>query len=180
MKTIIITLLLLFVVALPHLHADEIDTTPVKDFDLKRYMGVWHEVARLDNKFERHLTDVTAEYLINGKDCDVTVINRGYNSKRSEWREAIGRAHITDTRGRLKVSFFIFTSTEYNIMALGKNYEWALVGTKSSKYLWILSRIPEMPTSTLNEIITIAQQRGYNTDELLILPNITIAELEGQ
>lgn len=38
------------------------DVTPVTNFDLNRYLGTWHEVARLDHSFERGLSDVTATY----------------------------------------------------------------------------------------------------------------------
>ena len=36
--------------------------TPVKDFELDRYLGKWYEIARLDHSFERGLENVTAEY----------------------------------------------------------------------------------------------------------------------
>ena len=29
---------------------------PVQGFELKRYLGEWHEVARMDHRFERGLT----------------------------------------------------------------------------------------------------------------------------
>ena len=34
---------------------------PVDRFQVERYMGKWHEIARLDHSFERGLTRVTAE-----------------------------------------------------------------------------------------------------------------------
>ena len=36
--------------------------TPVADFDIGRYQGVWYEIARLEHSFERGLNDVTASY----------------------------------------------------------------------------------------------------------------------
>ena len=35
---------------------------PVDNFQAKRYLGQWYEIARLDHSFERRLTRVTAEY----------------------------------------------------------------------------------------------------------------------
>ena len=32
--------------------------TPVSGFELERYLGKWHEIARLDHRFERGLTRV--------------------------------------------------------------------------------------------------------------------------
>ncbi|MAJ27481.1 MAG: lipocalin, partial [Halieaceae bacterium] len=31
------------------------DVEPVADFDPERYLGTWHEIARLDHSFERNL-----------------------------------------------------------------------------------------------------------------------------
>ena len=36
--------------------------TPVKEFQLNRYLGKWYEIARLDHSFERGLEQITAEY----------------------------------------------------------------------------------------------------------------------
>jgi apolipoprotein D and lipocalin family protein len=35
---------------------------PVNDFQPDRYMGKWHEIARLDHSFEQGLSDVSAHY----------------------------------------------------------------------------------------------------------------------
>jgi lipocalin len=52
-------------------------------------------------------------------------------------------------------------------MLLDENYGWALIGSKSAKYLWILSRTPELPQETLNIILAETQRRGYDTANLI-------------
>jgi len=37
--------------------------TAVEGFELDRYLGKWYEIARLDHRFERGMSHVTAEYL---------------------------------------------------------------------------------------------------------------------
>lgn len=51
---------------------------PISGFDAGRYLGKWYEVARLENRFERGLEQVTATY---GKRSDdgISVLNRGYD-----------------------------------------------------------------------------------------------------
>ena len=51
-------------------------------------------------------------------------------------------------------------------MAIAPDGEWMIVGSKSPKYLWILSRKPTLPEKTLNYVVTLAAQRGYNVDKL--------------
>ena len=80
---------------------------PVTSFDLNRYLGQWYEIARLDHSFERGMSDVSATYQLQ-EDGSVKVINRGYDTQRQAWKEAIGRALFVgdSSTGSLKVSFF--------------------------------------------------------------------------
>ena len=80
---------------------------PVDSFEINRYLGQWYEIARLDHSFERGMSDVSATYQLQD-DGSVKVINRGFDTQRQAWKEAIGRAKfIGDSgTGALKVSFF--------------------------------------------------------------------------
>ena len=117
--------------------------TPVSPFNLKNYLGEWHEIARLDHSFERGLTEVTANYSLRD-DGGVKVINRGYNAKDDQWQEAEGKAYfVADSNtGRLKVSFFGPFYGAYNIAKLEADYSMALVIGPSLEYAWLLSRSP--------------------------------------
>ena len=92
---------------------------PVTSFDINRYLGQWYEIARLDHSFERGMSDVNATYQLQD-DGSVKVINRGYDTQRQAWKEAIGRAlFIGDSStGSLKVSFFGPFYGGYHVIAL--------------------------------------------------------------
>ncbi len=168
--------LLLIVMNMPVCSASTIDNTTVREFDLDRYMGKWYEIARFDNRYQRNLTEVTAEYS-RDRGGQIIITNRGYNAEEGEWREVQGKGQPTSIVGQLKVSFFMFFSSEYNVMDLGEEYEWALVGTKSNKYLWIISRTPSLPDDTLNHIISLAERRGYQVEELNIQQCMDTAQM---
>ena len=57
--------------------------------------------------------------------------------------------------------------SDYHVMLLDADYQWALVGSKSADYLWILSRTPELPKETLDAILAEARRRGYDTSKLI-------------
>ena len=102
---------------------------PVGSFDIHRYLGQWYEIARLDHSFERGMSDVQATYALMD-DGSVKVINRGYDTQRQAWKEAVGRAlFIGDSStGSLKVSFFGPFYGGYHVIALDQeNYRWSLV-----------------------------------------------------
>lgn len=82
--------------------------TPVRQFDLSRYLGKWYEVGRLENRFERGLIQTTAEYPLNSGGT-VRVVNRGYDPVRQRPKQAVGTAKFIGDQdvGALKVSFFL-------------------------------------------------------------------------
>lgn len=148
--------------------ANPVNNTPVASLDLERYMGTWYEIARYDHSFERGLERVQARYELRS-DGRVTVHNSGYDVKTGDLKEATGKAHAGKRTGTLRVSFFWFFYSDYIVMEMDSDYQWALVGSKSANYLWILSRTPELPDVTLGHIRSLAQKRGYDIDKLLFV-----------
>jgi len=141
---------------------------PVENFELERYLGKWHEIARLDHSFERGLERVTAEYE-KREDGGIRVINRGYDPDKERWEEAEGKAYFMEeaSRGRLKVSFFGPFYGGYNIIALDENYQWAMVAGPDRSYLWILARQPGLGRETLTRLVDKAEALGFDTDALI-------------
>ena len=146
-----------------------VGATAVTPFDLKRYEGRWYEIARLDHSFERGLSDVTANYRVQA-DGSVEVINRGYDGKKAEWRDATGRALFIGAadRGSLKVSFFGPFYAGYHVVALDQqNYRWAMVMGPSLNYFWILSRDKQLPSAIQTELLEQAKRLGVDTQTLI-------------
>lgn len=143
---------------------------PVENFELEPYLGTWYEIARLDHRFERGLSNVTANYSLR-EDGGVDVLNRGYRADKDEWSEAEGKAYFVDDAGvgRLKVSFFGPFYGAYNVFALGENYEYSLVAGPDRSYLWILAREPQLPQAMLDELLAKAEAAGYDTSELIFV-----------
>ncbi len=138
-------------------------------FDLQKYLGTWFEIARLDNSFERGLQGVTANYTLR-KDGKIKVLNQGYkNNLNGKLKTAIGKAILVsqETPRNLKVSFFLNFYAPYNILELDENYQYALIGSNSSKYLWILSRTPKLDSIIYKNLLEKAKARGYDTDKVM-------------
>ncbi len=139
------------------------------DFKLEKYLGNWYEIARFDHSFERGLEGTTANYSLmeNGK---IKVTNSGYkDGLNGKFKTSIGKAKLTspETPRNLKVSFFLFFYSPYNILELDENYQYVLIGSNSSKYLWILSRTPEMDDKVYKSLLEKAKSRGYDVSKLI-------------
>lgn len=171
MKAILV-LSVLFLVNTGGCHSKKTETmnlSTVKQLDLNRYMGKWYEIARFDHSFEKNLAAVTATYelLPGGR---ITVLNQGHKDfPDGVLKKATGKAKQPDLKepGKLKVAFFLFFYADYFILELDENYQWALVGSSSDKYLWVLSRTPSLEEATLNDILQRARSRGYDTGKLI-------------
>lgn len=142
--------------------------TPVSGFALERYLGEWHEIARLDHRFERGLEQVSATYTRND-DGSVRVVNRGLDPESNRWREAVGRAVFAGPpdRGQLLVSFFWPFRSSYNIFILDPDYRYAVVSGPSHDYLWILARNPSLPRATYDQLVEQARAAGFPVEQLI-------------
>lgn len=145
--------------------SQELATVPKLDID--RYMGTWYEIARLPNRFENGLESITATYSLR-PDGRITVINRGIKLS-GKLSQIEGVAWVPDKSepGKLKVRFFWPFAGKYWIVFLDESYRVAMVGEPKRKYFWILSRTPELDKDTLQELIRIAKQKGFETNKLI-------------
>ena len=145
--------------------------TPVKEFDLNRYLGKWYEIARLDHSFERGLEQITAQYTIK-PDGSVEVINQGFSTDDNQWNKAIGKAKFVDKpdQGHLKVSFFGPFYGSYVIFELEQaNYDYAFVSGPDLSYLWLLSRKPIVSTEVVEKFKLQSKKLGFDVDTLIFV-----------
>ncbi len=149
------------------------DPTVVPYVDINRYLGKWYEVARLPNAFEPvDATHTFAEYSLNS-DGTIRVKNQ-CRLKNGEVNRVVGVAKIVDTKSqsKLAVSFFDILGFrpiwgDYWILGLGDNYEYSVVGDRSRKFAWILSRTPVLSPSLLAKALGVLTQNGFVLDPLI-------------
>ena len=143
-----------------YLSKEEHNTLEVVQYvELEKYLGKWYEIARLPFRFEEGCTDITATYSLS-KDGNVFVLNECL--KDGKLKQAKGKAKVVDksTGAKLKVTFFWPFSADYWIIILGENYEYAVVGSPSRKYLWILSRTPQMDDKLFSQLVESVSQKA--------------------
>lgn len=137
----------------------------VRNFDSKRYLGTWYEIARLPHRFERDLDFVSAHYSEQG-DGTIRVVNRGQRDGKE--REAVGKAHFKGASdvGELRVSFFGPFYGDYRIVELAPDYSSAIVTSSTKNYLWILSRTPQLSQKTLEKYLAQIREWGFDVSAL--------------
>ena len=133
------------------------------EFDLNKYLGKWFEIARIKNFFEPDMTNVTALYKLDNNG-DIVVVNEGYLG--SIPIQIVGTARTTNIDKILEVSFFNNVFSDYKILFVDDDYQYAVVGGKSTDYLWILSRTPQLDKNILTELFKIAKDNKYNINRI--------------
>jgi len=146
------------------------DLQTVENVDLQCYMGKWYEIVSFPQRFQKGCHCTTAEYELTDKGY-VRVINTcRKDSPSGKISQASGKAFLVEgsNNSKLKVQFFWPFKGNYWIIDLAEDYSYAVVGDPSRKYLWILSRTPQMDPDLYREIVGRAEQKGFDISRLLV------------
>jgi apolipoprotein D and lipocalin family protein len=139
----------------------------VPHVELEKYLGKWYEIAHLPARFQEGCTDTTATYTLS-RDGNIIVLNEC--TKNGKVKRTKGKAKVVDknTGAKLKVTFFWPFAADYWILDLGKDYDYAVVGTPNRKYFWILSRTSQMDDRLFSQLLESVKSKGFDVSNLII------------
>lgn len=148
----------------------------VSEFEVRRYLGQWHQVAAIPAWFQSDcVAHTTANYAI-GEDDLIAVVNSCETANGSR-KQSKARARFLEDRsdGKLEVTFvevlglWVWPAAgDYWIIGLDPEYHWAVVGQPSREFAWILARSPSLDEQTLQYIQKILEREAYDTCKLLL------------
>jgi apolipoprotein D and lipocalin family protein len=145
---------------------------PVAAVDLNRYAGLWYEIARYPNSFQRNCEATTAEYRLR-PDGRITVTNTCRITERpNRPRSATAVASVIEgsNGARIAVNFAPIPLPKregnYWVLHLEPDYSAALVGSPSGQYLWMLARTPVVSVEQRARLNAAATANGYRLDLL--------------
>jgi len=148
----------------------------VNQVDIQKYVGKWYEIAHLPMYFQgKCVSNITAQYSINTNQT-IGVLN-SCRIANGEMISSEGVAYSQNQgNSKLKVSFLPtglrwipLTKGDYWVLRLDSEYKVALVGGPSNKYLWILSREPQLDEATYQSYLDTAKHYGYDVTKLIKL-----------
>ena len=157
--------------------AETMKPKAVESIDVHQYAGKWYEIAHLPMYFQRNCASyTTADYTVNS-DQTIGVLN----SCRTETGKIIASQGVAYPQNKgmseLKVSFLPaglrwlpFTKGDYWVLRVDPEYQVALIGGPTHKYLWILSKNPHLDEATYQSYLETARQYGYDLSNLIKTP----------
>jgi apolipoprotein D and lipocalin family protein len=145
-----------------------VGVAPVAGFDVNQYLGRWYEIARLDNRFQRGLEQVTATYSLQ-EDGSICVENTGWHNQTRKKKTVIGKAKLVGNKqiGHLKVSFWGPFYSSYVVFYLENDYSVAMVCGSSKNYCWLLARKPVLSEGAIVKYLKIAQESGFAVEDFI-------------
>ncbi len=172
MKRLLPLLLLAACGSQPDHRAAESPPATAGTVDLKRYQGLWYEIARYPNRFEEGCVGVTAEYALREDDRLAVTNTCRQGSLAGPVEVAEGEARVVGP-AKLEVRFapgwlswLPAVWGDYWVLALESDYSAALVGSPDGKYLWILSRTPDLDEASYARLARAAEREGYDASAL--------------
>ncbi|MDQ6648143.1 MAG: lipocalin family protein [Pseudomonadota bacterium] len=155
--------------------ASTLPNQPVDGLDLQRYAGQWHEIAHLPMFFQRRCVDTITATYTPLPDGSIRVHN-ACRTRDGSLEAADGVAKkVAGRPAALKVRFapdwlswLPVVWADYWVVELDPDYQWAVVGGPSRKYMWVLSRRPSMDRALFEQIRERARQRRYPVDRLVM------------
>lgn len=152
---------------------EESKPATVDKVDLSKYTGLWYEIAKIPNSFQKHCAgNTTAKYSLNN-DGTIKVVNSCRESDGTiDSSEGLAKVVDTKTNSKLEVSFVSIFGIhlfwgDYWIIGLADDYSYAVIGTPDREYGWILSRTKQLPADKLEEVYHILIKNGYNQEDFV-------------
>jgi len=146
----------------------------VSEVDLNKYSGKWYEIASFPQRFQIGCHCTTAEYSISDKGYVIVENKCNKDSIKGKQISIRGKAFAEKNSGnaKLNVQFFWPFKAKYWIIDLAYDYSYAVVSHPNKKYLWILSRTPQMNDEIYNQILARLKEKGFDLSKLNVTPQI--------
>ena len=148
--------------------------TPIPSLDVPRYMGIWYEIAKYPNRFQKQCDGYTTAHYSLQPDRTLQVVNR---CRRADGRyvEAVGAARQLGgpTSPTLKVrfaprwlSFLPVVWGDYWVIDLDPDYQLAAVSEPGRDVLWILARTPTVSRQAYGALLDRLERQGFDLSKL--------------
>ncbi|ASU36538.1 lipocalin family protein [Mucilaginibacter xinganensis] len=136
--------------------------------DSKRFGGTWYSLYSIPTMFDKGSRETTTHYTLN-KDGYYDVVTTCIKNEKGELRTVKSKIFRVDgtTDGQMKAQFIWPIKIDYWVVDLAPDYSWAVVGHPDHRFLFIMSRKPEMDKALHEQIVAKCKAMGYPVEKLV-------------
>ena len=144
----------------------------VPTLDLPRFSTTWYEISRLPWKGEKKCVRDGLQLYASGEKAgkleqvSSCVYKNGFANVQNRDLKLQNKKTVD---GRLETTFLFLFHRKQWVIALGDNYEWALVGSPNHKQLWVLGQTSKMDPEVLAGVKAKAAAEGFAVGKMVMV-----------
>jgi len=149
----------------------EYDMKTVEKVDIERFMGDWYVIGVIPNFIEKNAINGIESYELLDNDR-VKIDYRFTDTRTGKVKHMQPKAWIynNESNSEWRVQFLWPVKFPYLIIDLAEDYSYTVIGVPNKKFVWIMSRKPEIPDDTYQDILKNLDEIGYNTAKIKKMP----------
>jgi apolipoprotein D and lipocalin family protein len=140
----------------------------VDRMEIGKFLGSWYVVGLLPSAFEKGAANGIETYSLDEKGLirvEYVFYKGGPGGKKTVMHQK-GWIMDKERNTEWKVQPLWPLKLPYLIIDLADDYRYAVVGTNNYKYVWIMSRTPEIHESDYEGILSRLSERGYKVEDI--------------
>jgi len=144
----------------------------VEKVDLPRFMGDWYVISGIFTVFEKGAHNAIERYELDDKGRIQTTFTFNKDSLTGPLKSfpSVAFIHNKETFAEWRIQFFWPFRFPYLVIFLDEDYQATAVSTDDKKYLWIMSRTPQMPEPLYRTIMEKITELGFDTNKIVTVP----------
>lgn len=131
---------------------------PLKYVNIQKFSGLWYEIARTYNYYQKNCVGSSVEYLLTDEQ-EYDVYNRCFDTtldgKLIEYHGSAQGVKEKENVSELDMTYFWIFTKRYNVYYLTDDYSAAVVADGKLDQLWIMSRTPQIDKEKLQNILAL-------------------------
>lgn len=144
---------------------------PVPEVNIKKFSGLWYEIARTYNSYQKKCVASSVEYRLQ-KDNSYKVFNRCFEKtiggKLIEYK-GIAEAQNGRDMSNIEMTYYYVFSKNYRVIYLERDYSAAVVADAKMEQVWVMSRKPLISRKKLKRILA-KLDRSMDLKRLIYTP----------
>ena len=171
MRTVIVILAAAALVAACQLSPDRPPVETVDDLDLDRFMGDWFVIANIPTPPEKGAHNAVESYERLGDDKIGVTFAFNEDGFDGERKTMTPTGFVSEQSNAIWGMRFIWPfRADFRVLYVDDAYRTTLIGRQKRDYLWIMARRPQVSEDTLQRLIQVAADRGYDTSRIQRVP----------
>ncbi len=170
MRTVIVILAAVLLAAC-QLSPNRPPVETVDNLDLDRFMGDWYVIANIPTWPEKGAHNAVESYQRLSDDKIGVTFSFNEDSFAGERKTMTPTGFVSEQSNAIWGMRFIWPfRADYRVLYVDDAYRTTIIGRQKRDYLWIMARQPELSEATLQRLIDIAAERGYDTSRIQRVP----------